>query len=116
MGREGGEGWEGGLLSPAGFILTSFPGASHTSWNSLNYAPSMAQRSKRHSEKKCVTGCVLWRSYFINQHRTTYRLGQKVCSEYAVCYFVCSLKKCTVIFIIHCDVAGVLLAHKCLET
>ncbi|CAB1451438.1 unnamed protein product [Pleuronectes platessa] len=33
-------------LPRPGFILTSFPRAPHTSWNSFNYAPSMAQRSK----------------------------------------------------------------------
>ncbi len=84
----GGGGGEGGLLSPAGFILTSFPGASHTSWNSLNYAPSMAQRSKWHSKKYCVTGCVLWRSYFIIHHPTSDRPGQNVCNEYIRNYFV----------------------------
>lgn len=100
---------EGGLLSPAGFILTSFPRVAHTSWNSLNYAPSMVQRSKLHSEKYCVTGCVLWRSYFtlqqlmeriqvldIQQLQITRRLQREGCrSDYYA--------------------SGVLEDHKCLE-
>lgn len=60
------------VVSPAGFILTSFPRAPHTSWNSLNYAPSMAQRSKWHPQKKkkCgVTHYVLWKSYFPVRHQ-----------------------------------------------
>lgn len=68
-------------LHPAGFILTSFPRAPHTSWNSLNYAPSMARRSKWRSKRvssdrlrtleklhhstssnkiRAGTGCVQW--------------------------------------------------------
>lgn len=58
--RWGGEMEEGGILSPAGFILTSFPRAPHTSWNSLNYAHGMAQRSQRHSKKVlCDRLCTL---------------------------------------------------------
>lgn len=36
------------FLATAGFILTSFPRASHTSWNSLHYAHNMVRRSKWH--------------------------------------------------------------------
>lgn len=53
-GERGGEkaAWgKGSLHAAAGFILTSFPRAPHTSWNSLNYTPSMAPRSKWHSKK-----------------------------------------------------------------
>lgn len=62
IGEGSGVGAVGGILSPTCFILTSFPRAPHTSWNLINYALSMTQRSKWHSEECCVVVCALWKS------------------------------------------------------
>lgn len=88
-GGRGAERWEkeeegggGVLLSPAGFILTSFPRAPHTSWISLNYAPSMVQRSKWCPKKYCVMGCELLGSYFTIHHQRSFWLRKNSCNEY----------------------------------
>lgn len=86
-----------GLLSPAGLILTSLPGASHTSWNSLNYAANRTQRSKQRSDECSVTGCVLWRSFCAICHQTC--SGPVLHKNWTILTFIWSSLNCTIDFI-----------------